>query len=314
MIVTRHAIEINSTVNDAFILISNAGEWSRIFPPCKSSRIVDTYGNHQIVEITAEANNEVFTWVSHRRLYKEAHVIDFIQEKPSPLLKKMSGSWRVDKCDRGVVLSIEHRFSLLDSVKGIIEGVNTQEDALKFMHKTIAKNSNAELLSIKDILEKGIPQSTNDFEFEESIVIPVSKDKAYDLLKNVRLWPSLLPHCRDIHVNYDDNCNQEFVMKVDVKGEVENIRSIRKCTLNKIEYFQPEPPPVLNEHRGYWTVVGNDSESKITSWHAIKINQGKASQLLKTETVKQSFDIIRQAINNNSMQTMQAIKLYLLGE
>lgn len=54
---------------------------------------------------------------------------------------------------KSVLLTLKHVFEVKDIVDGIVEKINTTEEALQCMHRSIENNSNKELASIKQILE-----------------------------------------------------------------------------------------------------------------------------------------------------------------
>ena len=41
-------------------------KWPELFPPCKAAAIVEQHGNRQLIEVSADANDERFTWRSLR--------------------------------------------------------------------------------------------------------------------------------------------------------------------------------------------------------------------------------------------------------
>jgi hypothetical protein len=88
----------------------------------------------------------------------------------------------------------------------------------------------------------------------ERAVFGCDVDTAYGALFRVADWPDRLPHVNAIEVLYDDGQYQEFWMTVqsDTGGEPLRVRSVRNCTVEQIEFFQPTPPAFLRHHGGIW--------------------------------------------------------------
>lgn len=306
----RHSIEVSTTIDAAFQMCVDVEKWPDYFPPCKKAKILKKENNKQFIEIQAEANGSELTWQSERDIDFTTHTIQFRQSKPSPLLKKMEGAWRFDRLKEGILISLEHAFEINDVIDGIIDTVNTKEDAIAYMEKCIHQNSQRELEAIKILLEKKkLPQSDTSHEFEESILISLPANKVYEHLQNITRWPERLPHCNKVDVIYDDGIDQEFYMEVDVNGKNEKIRSIRHCEVPYlITYFQPNPPPILKKHRGSWRIQSIEPDKTLlTSYHFIEIHSDNIKKRWSQVTTDEAKKLIETAISNNSRITMESI-------
>ena len=87
----------------------------------------------------------------------------------------------------------------------------------------------------------------------EDVIIAAPMREVWDGLFDVTTWPKKLPHVVAIDVSYDDGRYQEFVMDVDgADGKRISVRSVRRCTPDRITFFQPRPPVFLRHHCGEW--------------------------------------------------------------
>jgi aromatase len=309
----QHQIEIDVGADRAFALIRDVEGWPSIFPPCRSARILEQNGGRQLIEITALANGQPMTWRSERELFPEVRHIAFRQVQPSPLLERMEGSWRFHPLATGTLVVLEHRFAVKARPEGLVEGVSTAQEAQDFMVRSTDDNSRRELQALKRALEAraagGHPLRT---EFEESLTLAAPAEQVYALLQRARDWPDLLPHCRAVDIRYEDERNQEFLMTVEVRGHEERIRTIRRCTPHtSITYFQPEPPPLLEQHVGEWRVEPVPGGVRVVSWHAVALRPERVREMWGDIAPREALRRVEDAINSNSLGTMKAIQARL---
>jgi aromatase len=207
---------------------------------------------------------------------------------------------------------LEHQFEIKDDIQGLMENIHSKKDAQVFMEKVIHDNTERELWSIKEILESRRTKDAYQLNFQEEMVMEAKQGAIYSLLRDAQNWPNLLPHCKHVEVLYDDGENQEFVMAVDVRGEVEKIRSIRKCLDHRsIQYFQPAPPPVLKQHSGEWILKPEKSGTRVVSKHSIRLNPDMIPTVLGDMSEDDALNHVKNAINSNSMTTLQSINNHL---
>lgn len=309
---TLHSAEIDAPIESVYDMCANVLKWPEYFPPCKKVRIISEDGMVQLIEITAQSNETEFTWQSERVLHPDSYRIDFEQYKPSPLLKCMQGSWRMLGLSKGTLLVLEHRFETKEKVEGIVDTVHSEKEAIAFMHRTIENNSKKELNSIKKVLESDHLGATEAV-FSSEIEIQATAKQIYGLLYEVQNWPQVLPHCKQINVIYEDGRNQEFEMTVvGVQGKLEVMRSVRHGYNNRsIEYFQPSLPPALQRHEGKWTITETGNGTRLESWHRIALSPEGVRSLWGGIELEKALALVEQAIEKNSMTTMQTLKAYL---
>src|SRR5579859_3538575 len=122
----QHRIEVNVDASEVFALCRDVERWPGIFPPCKAARIVEQDGRRQVIEISALAGTRVMTWRSEREVDEATRVISFRQIRPLPLVKRMTGAWRVYPIRGGTLLILDHDFEIVDDPRGVL-GVSTRE-------------------------------------------------------------------------------------------------------------------------------------------------------------------------------------------
>lgn len=299
---TDHTIFVNSASEDAFAIGLDVTQWPEIFPPCLDAKVLDESETRQTIALTARANDQIFSWQSVRNVDRQKRRISFQQQKTSPLVKSMRGTWSFEDEGDGCLIRLTHEFEVADDVADVVPGVATRKDAADFMMSSIESNSTRELGAIARHLER----KAWSHRFAENLLIDAAPEVILDLLWDAQEWPSLLQHCTGMEVLYDDGANQEFVMVVQVGETSERIRSIRRKGDEGISYFQPTPPDPLLEHRGRWSFRATPEGTEVTSFHDVVLNapfweaKGAAA-----DDAKQT---VENAINRNSLGTMTAIK------
>lgn len=308
----RHSIEINSSIENAFQICADVQNWPNYFPPCKKVKILNQSEYQQLVEITATANDSEMTWQSQREIDSNSYTIHFSQIKPSPLLKQMEGAWRLYPLMDGVLVSLEHKFEVNEVINTDISGVNNKEDAIQYMETTIRSNSTKELEALKKILETSDSMAFGlCSSFHETQLIPKPVNEVFQLLKDIKKWPLWIPHCRKIEVLYDDDMFQEFSMQVKTQEKIETLRSIRHCQEPySIHYFQPNPPEVLTQHHGRWCLEAIEDQTLLISEHYIQLNPDNIKKIWGDIKYHEALQRIEDAINENSVKTMEALIKY----
>lgn len=308
----RHSIEIHCDIDAAFKLCLDVKHWPQYFPACKKVKILKQSPTHQLIEIAAQTEDRVITWQSARSIDPNSYNIHFRQIKPSPFLKKLEGDWRFYPLQEGILVSLEHQFIVKDAREGINHGFDAKNSAIEHMEKHLNANSLQELKILKSILESSYQNenSTNTI-FKEHLIIDKPASIVFELLRNAKLWPELLPHCAEVDILYDDGQHQEFIMAFDMGHKRESIRTIMRCVNNKkISYFQPNPLPILKQHQGWWLIESQGNKTHVTCSHQIQLNQLEIKKMWGEITNKDALERIKKIINKNSFLTMQAIAAY----
>ncbi len=308
----RHSIEVHCEIDAAFKLCLDVKHWPGYFPHYKRIKILKQSHTHQLIEITAAVDDRVLTWQSARSIDPNSYNIHFRQIKPSPLLKKMEGDWRFYPLQEGILVSLEHQFIVKELHEGMPNGSDAKTIAIDLMEKTIHENSVRELKMFKSILESSPqPENSTSTVFYEHLEINKQAPLVYELLRNAKHWPELLPYCTEVDILYDDGLHQEFIMGFNASGQRESIRTIMRCVNNKkISYFQPNPPPILKQHHGWWLIESLANKTRVTAFHQIQLNPKEVKRIWGEIENKEALERIKKIINNNSLLTMQAIAAY----
>jgi ribosome-associated toxin RatA of RatAB toxin-antitoxin module len=125
----RHQLIIPGPAAEVFEMTRDVLRWTEYMPAVTSAAFVEQSADGDLVEITAEANDQKHTWRSRRAVDRAAMTIEFSRMDPAEPLVSMQGRWEfVADGDRTHAV-LTHRFS------------TTNLDALTFY--TDATRSNA---------------------------------------------------------------------------------------------------------------------------------------------------------------------------
>lgn len=139
-----HHLEIHSPPDRVFEACRNVCKWSQFMPAVKHATFVQESGVHDIVCITAEANNEIWTWRSKRMLNRARLLITFERLDPPWPILSMSGKWLLIPLPHGVVqLQLEHCFL-----------VSTDSpEKREFLVESIKRNATRDLAALREYCE-----------------------------------------------------------------------------------------------------------------------------------------------------------------
>lgn len=310
----EHNIKINASLDRCFKAIEYVAGWPEIFEPCLSGEVISSNGKEQKIALSARSHGdegEILSWTSNRDISKDSNSIIFRQEKKSHLLEDMSGVWKFEAIDEETTLvTLQHTFMVKKGSYKNQEGFSSDQDVEKFFKSSINTNSESELWSLKTFLEVS-SEDLLSFEFIDKMAINRSCEEVFPLLADPTLWPTYQQHCLGTEVLYDDLRYQEFIMKVQVADKIEKIRSIRIVEDNKISYFQPNPPSVLEQHQGRWNFEkAAQDRTIITSWHKVVINEEKAMEIFPDKTVHEVKLMVWKNISTNSRSTMLGLSKF----
>lgn len=149
--------------------------------------------------------------------------------------------------------------------------------------------------------------------FEFNVEIECSLERARNAFWELEDWPRVAKHVRSIEMIYADENVQVLKMHVVTRNHSDTFKSVRYARGNVIHYFQPDPPPILDRHWGYWRFQESRRKVVVTSFHEVDVNVLASSEFLNSIGVKTSGEgnvreEIRRIIENNSLQTMNALK------
>lgn len=314
---TSHSIACNAPAEAVYKIICDPCRWPEIFEACTKTEIVEKGDGYERVRITARENGREMTWDTHRTFLPDISGVDFYLPIPMPLLSNMEGRWLVVPLEGvGSLLFVERSFTVKEDVKGIIDGVNTPGEAVDFMMQLFERNVRKEILAIKALVEQKSQEDDQlSFGFESSRVLLFPPADIYTLLAGAANWPNLLPHCQAVDMLYDDGSNQEFMIQVGTAYGSERIRSIRRCRrdLLTIEYFQPEPPPVITRHSGRWMLNSISGGTEVFIRHEFRLNPDACRDVFGDGDIASYKERIRHALEKNSITTLDSCERYLAG-
>ncbi|AFZ22400.1 oligoketide cyclase/lipid transport protein [Cylindrospermum stagnale PCC 7417] len=315
---TFHSIICHAPVEAVYQIISDTSQWPDLFETCVRTEVLEKGNDYQLVRITAQENGREMIWDTHRTFLPQINGVDFYLPVPMPLLTDMQGRWRVVPLDSGgSLLFVERSFVVKEDVTGLVAGVTTPEAAVDFMINFIERNGGSEMIAIKSIVEgKDQQEDELSLSFESSRVLPFPGADIYTLLADAANWSLLLPHCQAVDMLYDDGSNQEFIMEVKTAYGSERIRSIRRCRrdLLTIEYFQPEPPPVMSRHTGCWKLNSIPGGTAVFARHEFQIEPNACRNLFGEGDIAFYKQRLHHALEKNSLTTIEACERRLAGK
>ncbi len=306
-----HSIVCEAPAKFIYELITNPENFPDIYPACIAARSLEKDGNSELLEIEANQNGKDVSWKARRNYYPDILRVDFSLPIPMPLLKSMSGTWRiVPLTENSCVLNAVRQYELADNVSGIREEINTLKEASDFMAAFIDENIASEMLSIRSFASR---KQATFLKFSSSSFLPFSPDMVYQAFADAKYWPDILPHCQEVDIIYDDRENQEFIMQIQTPVGTEHFRSIRRCDVDdlSINYFQPRTPEVLNKHSGSWLFRSSPGGTCITSEHTVNIRPDICTEKFGQGDLEHHKQTVKVMIEKNSHGTVKAIGEWL---
>lgn len=312
---TSHSIICYAPADKIYAIISDVQRWMGLFEVTREVSIVGTGENHLLARISANINGVETTWITHRKFRPEIHGVDFEILTPMPLVQTMHGQWRVIPLTTGSCLAlVEHHFTIKADITGLVEGIQTRQEALDYMLRAIHNNAGHDLERIKAFVEQNSPTANPlAYHFTTHKLIPAPIAQVYSFLKEVNHWPKRVPHCEAVEMSYDVEGRQEFFMDVSTPQGRERFRSIRIChdSTFSIDYFQPQPPHVLQFHGGNWLLHAVAEGTQVTAHRHIIINPDACHQVFGEGSTTDYQRQIAAAIDKNSLATLEATAKYL---
>lgn len=154
-------------------------------------------------------------------------------------------------------------------------------------------------------------------------------------------WPAVATHVQAIDMHYRDDEVQILTMQVASNGHAERFRSVRIRQPGAIFFFQPQPPPALTSHYGWWRISEGAAGTAVASQHCFEVEPVAAARLLAAAgrngghatadagapaaaadpasagaaapgrpaaSISELRDGLRRILHHNSLQTMLALK------
>lgn len=109
-----HSVMARTPWDKAFRLCSQVDAWPTFMPAVRAARTLIVGDGFDVVEITAEAGHEVWTWKSRRSLDPVGQRIRIRRLDPRPPLVCMEGEWVFKAIKSNVTLiTLVHRYELV---------------------------------------------------------------------------------------------------------------------------------------------------------------------------------------------------------
>ncbi len=122
MIYTVSKGTIYAEADAVYSVLKNIAIWPDIFPPCQKTRIISSYKDSEIVEITSLTNGKTSSWRSQRVFRDDERKVFFRQLKTAKPLSLMQGIWIVVPHDNCTEVILKHRFNIKPFILHVLIG------------------------------------------------------------------------------------------------------------------------------------------------------------------------------------------------
>lgn len=129
----RHELDIPGPVAEVFEMTRDVIRWKEYMPAVTVATFIDQTPDGDVVEITAEANDQKHTWQSRRIVDPTARTIDFTRIGPVAPLISMTGRWEFFSTGESTRAVLTHRYT------------TTTPEALHFFDNATRSNATRDL-------------------------------------------------------------------------------------------------------------------------------------------------------------------------
>ena len=304
-----HSVICEAPPTLIFPFVADPTRWPGLFKACTAVEVLSPDGAWDVVKIHADQAGRNVDWTTRRRVNAEALVVDYELIDPMPYTKAMSGRWRVvalgpERC----LLAVERSWSIIDPVPALREEIATVAAAAAFVAGFVETNARREMEAIATI---AADHTAAPLYIETEVYVDVDADAIYHTLANAGAWPTFAPHCRSLHVGFDDGVYQELLFEIETAaGEREVFRSFRNCNRVKrsISFVQVEPPRALERHHGRWQVAATPAGARVICRHFATPRRGEVADIIAAE---RRDEALRKAIEANSRAIVLACEAHI---
>lgn len=296
---TRHDVTIDAPPDTVYAIVSDATRWPLYFAPTLHVDREELDASAERLHIWALANGEIKSWTSRRDLDPEHRTIVFRQEKSTPPVLSMIGTWTVTGAGDGTRLILDHEFTA-EGAAGVAWLTQATED-----------NSTTELANIKSLAEQWRRRDELTTTFEDSVLIAAPIEVVYDFLYRADAWPMRLPHVSRLDLTEDEPNVQRMTMDTQGKdGSTHTTESVRICfPYTRIPYKQLVPPSLMAAHTGEWTLHDTGDGVLATSQHSVVIEERAITSVLGPDaTGASAVAFAHSALSTNSSATLNLAK------
>lgn len=129
----RHELVIPGPAEAVFEMTRDVLRWAEYMPAVTAAAFVEQGADGDVVEITAEANDQKHTWRSRRAVDRVARTIEFSRVDPAEPLVSMGGRWEFEADGEATRAVLTHRFA------------TTNPEALSFYASATRSNATRDL-------------------------------------------------------------------------------------------------------------------------------------------------------------------------
>lgn len=129
----RHELSIPGPVVEVFEMTRDVLRWTEYMPAVTAAAFIEQTTDGDLVEITAEANDQKHTWRSRRAVDRTAWTIKFTRVKPIAPLVSMQGCWEFTADGNATRAVLTHQWA------------TTTQQALDFFANATRSNATRDL-------------------------------------------------------------------------------------------------------------------------------------------------------------------------
>lgn len=303
----EHEIKVQAPAEVVYELIAEVANWPQIFPPSVHVEYLERSGSQERIQIWATANGEAKTWTSRRELDPAARRIEFRQERSTPPVSAMGGTWIIGPISDGEShVRLQHDYRAMDD----------DPASLAWIDRAVDRNSQSELAALKTNAELASGAAKLLLTFADSVWINGSARDVFDFINEAQHWPERLPHVA--RVSLQDNTPGLQLLEMDTitkDGSVHTTKSVRVTFPHeRIIYKQIQVPALMTLHTGRWTFEETAGEVTAVSQHTVAINEANIASVLGADAdVEQARTFVRNALSANSLATLRHARDYAEG-
>lgn len=315
--VQSNTILCHSPCDTVFQIIKNSSDWPEYFEPCVKVRVIERTDSSEHIYISAIVNGSEVSWESKRQFFSSIYCIETEMVKPMPLVHSMKTTWNVYPLnEQQCMLSLEHKYKICDDVMGIIDGVDSQEDALRYMQNAIDVNSDKELSNIKALAECNANTLSTEKQWQtsHSIVCNTSADTVFSVIADVDIWPELIEACQKATVIAVNDGIQIVQIEALDGNDTLLWETHRRCyhDVFRVDFSLPKPMPFLKTMYGTWRVIPLDNNRSllcVTRHFELLDDISSIRDDISTHEAAKAH--INHFINVNAENEMQSFKNYV---
>lgn len=147
---------------------------------------------------------------------------------------------------------------------------------------------------------------------EHVVSLPIDVNSAFDLCRNVEVWPQIFPPCLDAKIIAESDDKQHIALTALANGKVFSWKSERDIDLlNKtIRFEQTHKSPLVEFMKGEWKVNEDLNGSQIVLTHTFDIKDDINNLVAGVNTESEAIAFMRKTVDENSTKELEAIRKY----